>query len=293
MAHVIPGIEDKARLGIALMLVTWAIFSLLDTGAKWLAVASVPVAQIALFRYLGHFVISTALVLGDAEKRRLPPRFWLVSLRGIMIALTTLLNFWTLQVLPLTVTSAIMFSSPVIVCFLTATVLREYVGPWRWSAILLGFMGVLVVIQPFGETFHPLMLVTLFNAVAVALYSLITRSLAGQVSTDVMQFWMGFWGFALMIGPALWVWQTPEFLTQWLVLIVLGVLGWGGHQCLTIAHRFATANTLMPFTYSFLLYLTILGYLVFDHIPTFTTLLGAGIIMISGLVIWYREGQRT
>ncbi|MEM6309545.1 MAG: DMT family transporter [Pseudomonadota bacterium] len=292
MATAIPGVEDRARHGIALILMAWFAFALVDTGAKWAAILAYPAAQIAFFRYIGHFVISTGLVLRDADNLRVPPYFGLVIVRALVLVAATVSNFWILRELPLTITSAIMFSTPVIVCFLSVTILRERVGLWRWCAILLGFLGVLIVIRPFGAAFHPMMLMAVMNAVFLAIYSLLTRRLAGRVSTDVMQFWMGLTGTVILLPPALWLWQPPTSATEWVVLISLGVFAWAGHQWLTTAHRFATANTLMPFTYSFLLYLTILSFLIFGHMPSIWTLIGAGVIMMSGLIIWHREGQK-
>lgn len=92
-----------------------------------------------------------------------------------------------------------MFSSPVIVCFLSVSVLREQVGPWRWGAILLGFIGVLIVVRPFGQTFHPTMLMIIYNATALALYSLMTRKLSGIVAVDTMQFYMGLVGTFVLL----------------------------------------------------------------------------------------------
>ena len=291
MATAIPGIEDRARHGIGLILLAWFAFALVDTGAKWVAVLAYPAAQIAFFRYIGHFVVSTALILRNPEDLRLPPHFGLVLLRGFLLVCATLSNFWIVRELPLTITSAIMFSTPVIVCFMSVTVLKERVGLWRWFAILLGFIGVLIVIRPFGEAFHPMMLMAVMNSIFLALYSLITRRLAGEVSTDVMQFWMGLLGTVILLPPAIWLWKIPETSTEWTVLISLGFLAWAGHQWLTTAHRFATANTLMPFTYSFLLYLIVLSFVMFGHVPSVWTLLGAFVIMMSGLIIWYREGR--
>lgn len=291
MARVIPGLEDNARLGIALTLAAWFLFALVDTGAKWVAMIGLPAAQIAFFRYAGHFVASSALILRDRDDLRIPPHFALVSLRALLLIAATVSNFWVLRMLPLTVVSAIMFSSPVIVCFLSVVFLRERVGLWRWSAILLGFAGVLVIIRPFGEAFHPAMLMVVMNATFFSLYSMLTRHLAGKVSTDVMQFWMGVWGTGILLPFALWFWQAPGGALEWSILLAMGLIAWAGHQWLTTAHRFATANTLMPFTYSFLLYLTVLSYLVFGHVPSVWTLLGALLIMASGLVIWHREAR--
>jgi drug/metabolite transporter (DMT)-like permease len=291
LTSIIPGIEDRARTGIAMMLVAWVLFSFVDTSAKWLGALALPAVQIAFFRYLGHFVISSVIVLRDPDRLRIPPHFLLVSLRGTLLLLGTMSNFWALKFLPLTITSAIMFSSPVLVCFLSVAILKERVGIWRWAAILLGFVGVLIVVRPFGAEFHPAMLLAVANAGFLAVYSLLTRALAGKVSTDIMQVWMGIWGTLTLLPFAVWFWQPPQDATAWALLFGIGVFAWAGHQLLTIAHRYATANTLMPFTYSYLLYLTVLGYLVFADVPSVWTLLGAGVIMLSGLIIWYREGR--
>ncbi|MEM9271159.1 MAG: DMT family transporter, partial [Pseudomonadota bacterium] len=159
----------------------------------------------------------------------------------------------------------------------------------RWAAIILGFCGVLVVIRPFGETFHWAALLAAHNAVAMALYSILTRKLAGTVATETMQLYMGAVG-TLATLPFLWAaWITPSTSLDWGLMIGLGVLGWAGHEILTRAHSFATASVLMPYTYSFMLYLTVTSYLVFGDLPDQWTVLGAAIIVVSGLIIWMRE----
>jgi drug/metabolite transporter (DMT)-like permease len=144
-------------------------------------------------------------------------------------------------------------------------------------------------VRPFGEVFHPAMLMIVYNATALALYSVMTRKLAGVVAVDTMQFYMGAVGTFILLPFALWTWTQPDTATDMMVLIGLGVMGWAGHQLLTNAHRFGTANQLMPFTYSFLIYLAVFGYLVFGTVPDQGTLLGAAVIMCAGLIIWKRE----
>ena len=291
MAVLAKSMDDFPRYGIVLMLVAWLLFSVVDTGAKWLAVAGISAFQLAFMRYAGHFVISIGVILkgGIALDRFKTDHIWHVVSRAVLLVSATLSNFYALQFLPLTVVSAVMFSSPVIVCFLSIYILREDVGPWRWGAILLGFIGVLIVVRPFGTTFHPAMLMIIYNAAALALYSLMTRKLSGIVAVETMQFYMGMIGTFLTLPFAIWTWTQPSNAWGMLVLISLGVLGWAGHQLLTNAHRFGTANQLMPFTYSFLVYATIWGYLFFGKIPDRATILGAFFIMIAGLIIWKRE----
>lgn len=291
MAVTAASNADLPRLGIIMMLGAWLFFSVVDTGAKWLAVAGIPAFQLAFMRYAGHFAISIAVIAKDGID---PDRFktdhlWQVVSRALLLVSATVSNFYALQYLPLTVVSAIMFSSPVVVCFLSVTVLKEKVGPWRWGAIILGFIGVLIVVRPFGTVFHPTMLMVIYNATALALYSLMTRRLSGVVAVDTMQFYMGLVGTSILLPFALWTWVQPDTALGLIVLIGLGVMGWAGHQLLTTAHRFGTANQLMPFTYSFLIYVAIWGYLFFGSVPDAGTILGAMVIMCAGLIIWKRE----
>lgn len=291
MAVVAQSNADLPRLGIMLMLGAWLFFSVVDTGAKWLAVAGIPAFQLAFMRYASHFAISIAVIAkgGVTVDRFRTDHLWQLVTRSLLLISATLSNFYALQFLPLTVASAIMFSSPVIVCFLSITVLREQVGPWRWAAIILGFIGVLIVVRPFGTVFHPAMLMVLYNATALAFYSLMTRKLSGIVAVDTMQFYMGLVGTLVLLPFALAVWTPPETTWGVVVLFGLGVMGWAGHQLLTTAHRFGTANQLMPFTYTFLIYVAIWGYLLFGTIPDAGTIMGAVVIMGAGLIIWKRE----
>jgi len=284
-------LEDRATTGIVMMLVAYFLFSLIDTSVKWLVLAGLSAVQLTFFRYVGQFLISLTQIAagGVSWDRFATEKLGLVLLRGVLLAVATFFNFVALNHLPLTVTSSIMFSAPIIVCLLSWPLLGERVGPVRWAAIILGFCGVLVVIRPFGETFHWAALLAAHNAVAMALYSILTRKLAGTVATETMQLYMGAVG-TLATLPFLWAaWITPSTSLDWGLMIGLGVLGWAGHEILTRAHSFATASVLMPYTYSFMLYLTVTSYLVFGDLPDQWTVLGAAIIVASGLIIWMRE----
>ncbi len=291
MAVTAGPLADLPRLGIILMLGAWFLFSLVDVSAKWLAVAGIPAFQLAFMRYAGHFAISIGMIArgGVAPDRFHTEHLGQVVVRSLLLVSATVSNFYALQFLPLTVVSAIMFSSPIIVCFISVSFLKEYVGPWRWGAILLGFIGVLIIVRPFGTAFHPTMLMIIYNATALALYAIMTRQLADRVAVDTMQFYMGAVGTFVLLPFALWTWIQPESILGLLALISLGVFGWGGHQMLTTAHRFGSANQLMPFTYSFLIFVGIWGYLLFNDVPDIWTICGALVIMTAGLIIWKRE----
>lgn len=284
-------IEDKPFGGIALMLVAYFLFSCIDTGSKWLSVLGLGALQLSFMRYSGHFVISLGLfAANDFDFRQLRcEKLGLVVIRGALLTASTVLNFVSLRYLPLTLTSTILFSSPILICVLSWPLLRERVGLVRWSAVALGFAGVAIAIRPFDDDFHFAVFLSLMAAFCFALYSILTRKLAGTVSPDTMQFYTGLVGTVALLPFAILEWQNPATGFQWMVLIGLGVLGWLGHQFMTNAMSFAPANLLMPFGYVFILYLTVWSYFVFDQLPDRWTILGACIIVISGLIIFYRE----
>lgn len=284
-------IEDKPMLGIALMLATYFMFSCVDTSAKWLAYAGLPAVQLAFMRYFWHLLISVGLIAreGLSPSRFGTPRAGLVLFRSALLVGCTILNFIAVRYLPLTLTSTIMFSSPIIICALSGPVLGEKVGVWRWSAIIAGFCGILIAIRPFDAGFHWAVFLSLGNALAFAIYALITRKLSGSVSSDTMQLYTGIVGAVALAPFALIVWQAPATALDWALMIGLGVLGWLGHELLTRAHGYAKASALTPFSYVFIIYLGIWSYVVFAELPDRWTILGAFIITAAGMTIWLRE----
>ncbi|MEL7126100.1 MAG: DMT family transporter [Pseudomonadota bacterium] len=294
MAIAAQANQDRAALGIMMTLGAYFFFMLIDTSVKWLVLAGLPAFQLAFMRYLPHFIISTVLLLrkGMSWSSFQSAHMGLVLLRGFLLASATLFNFITLIYLPLTVTGSIMFSAPIIVCALSWPLLGERVGPWRWAAIMVGFIGVLIVIRPFDADFHWIALLNVYNAVSLALYSIITRKISGVVAAETMQFYMGAFGAIMLFPLALWSWTTPATTLDWVLMVALGIWGWAGHEIFSRAHSYAPANTLMPYTYSFLLYLAVASYIVFNDIPDSYTLLGASIIVLSGLVIWWRAMRK-
>jgi len=147
---------------------------------------------------------------------------------------------------------------------------------------------VLVVIRPFETAFHWIALLNGYNAFAPALYSIITRKISGFVAAETMQFYIGAFGAITNFPFAFWMLTPPASMLDWVLMVSLGVWGWAGHEIFSRAHGFAAANTSLPYTYSFLLYLTWASYLVFNDVPDQWTLPGAGIIVVSGLIIWRR-----
>ena len=273
------------------MLTGFFVFSFIDASAKWMALAGMPPLVTAFLRYIGHFGITFGLLLRNGVSWRsfTTPRFGLVLVRALFILACTVLNFAAVRYLPLTLTSVILFTSPLMVCALSGPMLGEKVGVWRWGAILIGFVGLVIAIRPFDATFHWAIILSVVNAISFALYIITTRKLSGDVDSDIMQFYAAAVGIALLLPVAIIQWQNPGSVINWSILLAMGVWGWLGHELVTRAHSYAEASTLTPFSYAYLVYVTIWSALVFNHWPDVWTLVGGAIIISTGLFIWFRE----
>jgi drug/metabolite transporter (DMT)-like permease len=285
---------DSARnrlIGIGLVSMTYLVFSLLDGSAKWL-VGSMPVVVVWL-RFLTHAIFASAAlfpVRGRALLRTRHLRWHL--LRAVMFVAMTGMNFWALQHLQLAVTSAIFFMVPIIIALLGAWTLGERIDAARWLAILAGFAGVLLIVRPGTEGFHPAMLLAIGNAVLVAFFNLMTRRLANYDSPETIQYLPAL-GASLLLAPfALAAWQSPHGWLEWTVACLLGVFGAVGHYLLALAHRYAPATVIAPFLYQQVLYMAVFGYLVFGDVPAPGVGLGALLVVASGLYLFAKERRR-
>ena len=280
----------KNRLtGIGLISLTYLLFTLLDGSAKWL-VQSVPVLVVVWLRFLTHTLIASALLFpmrGLALVRTRHLRWHLA--RGLMFCAMTGMNFWALQTLQLTVTASIFFMVPILVALLSAPLLGEKLDAKRWAAILVGFAGVLVIVRPGSEAFHPAMLLSLANAVLYAFFNMMTRKLAAYDPPETIQFLPAVVATLVLAPFALAAWESPHGWFEWLLLCLMGVFGGTGHYLLAMAHRYAPASTLAPFLYQQILYMAIFGYLVFGSVPDTAVWIGAAIVIASGLYLFSRE----
>ena len=280
-------------IGIGLISITFLCFALLDCGAKWL-VKTLPVLQVVWLRFLFHAVLSTALLapkFGSGILRTRRPK--LQILRAAMLATMTGLNFWALQYLQLAETGSIQFSVPIIIALIAAPMLGERMDAARWTAISIGFVGVLIIVRPGTQGFHPALLLASVNAFLYALFNLMTRQLAAHDSPEATQFFSSL-GATLAITPfALAAWQAPPGALQWLILCLMGIAGGLGHYLLALAHRYAPASVLGPFLYQQIIWMVLLGYLVFGDVPDAAVVFGAAVVIGSGGYLLWRERERA
>ncbi len=273
------------------MLVAYLFFSVVDTSIKWLLGFGYFAIQLAFFRYASQLAVCSVIVMvkGREDLMQVRPLIPQLILRGSLLVGSTICNFIALKSLSLTVTSAIMFSAPIIVCALSWPLLGERVGAFRWSAVALGFVGVLIVIRPFDQDLNAAAFLMLMAATGLALYSVMTRKLAGEVPALALQFVLGLTG-TIVLAPFAWVfWHPPQGFGHFILMTSLGGIAWMGHEFLIRAHRVAEANFLMPYSYSYLIYMSISGMIFFGEFPDYWTLIGAFMISGSGLLIWRRE----
>ncbi|WP_417672210.1 DMT family transporter [Roseibium sp.] len=279
-------------VAIGLILLACLCFSGLDATAKYLG-QSLPTLQIVWVRFVTHVFL--ALILFKVWKD--PGMFKtgrpiLQIIRAFALFGTTIGNFLALQYLQLAETMSILFAAPFMVTALAGPLLGEWAGWRRWAAIIVGFCGVLVVTQPGTGGMHWAAIYSVGAMVLYALYALLTRMLAATDSSASMLLISAVVASLAMTPAGLTVWVQPEGMFEWSLLLSTGVYGCIGHWIFIQAHRLAPAPVLAPFIYVQIIWMITLGYFIFDDIPTGATLLGASIVVCSGLYILYREQLR-
>jgi drug/metabolite transporter (DMT)-like permease len=280
------------RVGIGLVTLATLCFAALDACAKWL-VQSLPVFEVVWLRFLTHSVLMTVLLAPVYRWELVRVRsVRLQSVRALMLGSMTALNFWALQYLQLAETGAIQFSVPLLIGLISAWWLHEHLDGRRWCAIVAGFAGVLLVIRPGTQGFHPAILLSVLNSVLYAVFNLLTRRMASTESPASMQL-MSAIGATVVTAPfALLQWQTPGDLGTWVLIGTCGLCGGIGHYCVAKAHRYASAAVLGPFLYQQIIYMALWGWLVFAQIPDGFVVAGSLVVVLSGLYLLWLEMRR-
>jgi drug/metabolite transporter (DMT)-like permease len=282
--------ERASRLtGIALMCGAVACFAFLDTTAKYLNL-HMSTLEVVWARYTGAFLLP--FIVSNPWTRPglvTTARPLLQVGRSVLLLVSTMCNFMALRYLQLDEAISIAFSTPFFVAALSGPILGEWVRWRRWTAISVGFLGVLVVTRPGPGSFQPAALLSLGGAMCYALYALSTRILARTDSNETTLFYSNIVGAAAMLPVVPFFWTTPTDALIIALMVATGALGSFGHYLLIAAHRLAPAAVLSPFIYTEIPLMIVLGFLVFADLPNRWTLTGAAIVVASGLYILHRE----
>lgn len=276
--------------GILLMMTAMVFFTLLDATAKHL-VQSLPPVVAVFGRYFVALGLSLAVILGKGGPELMVTNYpKLQVLRGLLLMASTALNFTAIVYLQLAQTAAIFFSIPLWVCALSVPILGEKVGMRRWIAVAIGFFGVLVIMRPGTGSFHWAMLLSVTASLCGAIYNIVTRKVGGRDRAETSLFYVGFVGAAAAALPLPLVWKTPQGL-EWLLLGWMGIAGTIGHFMLIQAHRLAPASALAPYMYTQIVWMIAVGYFIFGDVPDLWTLVGAAIVVASGLFVFAGEAR--
>ncbi len=279
----------RPLLGIGFMLAAMAILPTIDVIAKKLGQAGMPILIVVWARALFGGLMTLPFALRAEGARAFRPAQPLRQLaRAVLLFGATFLFFQSLKHLPIADALAIFFVNPLVVVILSALALREKVGPRRWAAVAVGFLGTLIIIRPGLVEVNPGTLYALGSGVALGSYFVMTRAMAGVADAMVLTFQTSAIGAGLMTLALPFLW-TPPSPTQWAMLAALGIIATLGHVLITKAYVYAEASMLAPLAFTEIVMATLLGYAFFGDLPDRWTVLGVAILIGSAIYISVRE----
>lgn len=285
-------------LGIACLVLGQWTLSLLDTAGKLLAQAGYHVVMIAWMRYSINTLFMAATLAPLYRKRTgrsilYTPQPRLQIFRALLLLLSTVVFFSVLRIVPLAEGTAMNFCAPLIVLAVSPWLLRERSYASRWLAVVVGFLGMLVVMRPGGAIPVEGVMLGATSAILFAAVSMLTRK-ANRLDPPMVTLFYG--GLAGMIGSSLIVpffwWSHAPTPREWLILASTGITSTVGHFLVISAYKHAEASLLTPFFYLQIVSATMMGWLVFEQLPDAFTAIGIGIICASGMGIAYIEHRR-
>jgi drug/metabolite transporter (DMT)-like permease len=276
-------------IGVGLMLVAMAVLPGIDVIAKYLGQWGVPVMQIVWARLTFGALMTLPLALPHTGVRGLlPDRPFYHGLRASLLILATFCFFWSLKFLPIADALAIFFVQPLIVTALSPLVLREHVGPRRWAAVCVGFVGTLIIIRPGFDGLNPGALLALGAGTSLALYFLMTRRISGLNKAIVTTFHTNLLGAVITCALVPLVWITPT-ATDWVLFVSLAAIANIGHYCIVRAYDHAEASLLAPLAYTEMITSVLMGYIFFGDFPDVWTFVGVAILISCAIYISMRE----
>lgn len=274
------------------MLAAMLVLPFLDVAAKFLGQMNMPVVESVWARFFFGALISTPFVLKNrplaALKTDIPVMH---TARAALIIASTALFFLALHYLPIADTLAIFFVQPLIVTSLSPVILKEQVGIRRWIAVVIGFVGTLIIIRPGFQQINEGVLLALLSGTTSAFYMMLTRRIAGRADPIVTMFHTNVAGAILTTLAVGFFWVTPS-PAQWGLLLMLGFVAFIGHYLVIAAYHYAEASLLAPMAYAEMIMAVVCGWWFFGDFPDRWTFTGVGILIACAIYISYRERIR-
>lgn len=291
---MLPAVDGRFRqpaaiAGIAFMLLGVFLFAVNDTLGKWL-VASFAVGQILLIRSVAALIVIAPFAWRERRTIARPERIGIHILRAVVSTLEVALFYWALFYLPLADVMTFYLAGPVYVTALSAIFLKEKVGWMRWSAVLVGFCGVLVALGPNLATASTGALIAIAGSLTYAALIITTRVVSSASGTTLITWQtVGTLIGGLILAPFDW---RPPTGVDFLLLGLLGFVSMTAHVCINQALKIAEASTVVPYQYTLIVWAILFGYVFFGDVPSVPLLVGAATIVLSGLFIFLREQKR-
>ena len=249
------------------------------------------ITQILLVRQIGMTVMVAPAILRNFPGSLRSERPGLQLIRVFCALVAMLCGFTAVIYLPLADATAIFFAKSFFVTILAVIFLGETVGVYRWSAVLIGFVGVVIMLQPGTENFSVYGLFSLAGAAGAAAVMILLRLLSRSDSANTILTYGALGVGVVMILPGIYFWQEPTTL-EWLLLVAVGVVSYFAQKCNIFAYKHGEASLLASLDYVRLLWATLFGYLIFDQFPGGSIWLGATIVVAAAIFMIYRETQR-
>ncbi|MAL80226.1 MAG: hypothetical protein CMN55_14155, partial [Sneathiella sp.] len=290
-ASAIPLKVQSAHKGILLFCCAIFLFATMDAVAKYASGFFNPI-QVVWARCFFHILLMV-IILGPTHGRKLirTNNLKMQVVRSILLLGATVSIFTAVKYIPLADAGAIGATSPFFVILLSAILLKEKVNKQKWIAVAVGFTGAMIVLRPGLAEVHPAMFLVLLMALCYALYQLTTRFLAGVDDSLTTAFYSVSVGTVVVSCIVPFFWTTPD-LFGWGLLALVGLIGGVSHFIMIKAFEYTTASTTAPFNYTQLIWMTIIGLIFFGNFPDGFTILGAAIIVGSGLYVLYQERRQ-
>jgi drug/metabolite transporter (DMT)-like permease len=286
-----PARVDHPFKGIVLILLSTVFLGCSDVTAKYLS-TSLPSIEITWIRFLTFTLLFTPVMLPVSRFYAMrTKRPGLHVMRGAALLGSSLFFITGLGFLPIAEASATGFVAPLFVTALSIVFLGEKVGMRRWLATALGLIGVLIILRPGTSAFHPAAFFPLVSAACWAGTLILTRMMSGREAVVTTMAYSSLTGLAILTALVPFVWVTPSW-TAVALGIFIGVASTAGQWIVVLAYRYGDASVLAPFSYTQLLWVSILGFFIFGEVPDIWTITGAAFIVASGLYIAHRERVR-
>lgn len=291
-AQIVTGTQDRPLTGIGWILTAGCTLSVMDGLIKW-SVGVFPVAQVVFIRSAFVLVLLGVLLARSGALYAIRTKRPFGHLLRVALTVASILTFFeSVRLLPLATVIAIGFGAPLFMTALSVPVLRERVGAHRWTAIGIGFVGVLVITQPGPDGLEWPALLALFSSMLFAAHLVTARYLARTETDAALMFWQNFGVFLCsgLLAPLVW---TPVAAADLAVVATMGVLLLIGQYCTVRAFRAAPVGAVAPFQYTELIWAAVIGYVFWHEVPPTNVWLGASIVVASGLYVIWRERVRA